>query len=119
MGRVTAEEPCGASGLIAAWVVSQSAFKETVAIHGAKLGIDVEVAQRAAGERGFRPQPKRWVIEQTFGTLMLHRRLVRDYETLPASAISRIYRAMTVNMIRRLTGTATITWRAPPTGVPT
>jgi ubiquinone/menaquinone biosynthesis C-methylase UbiE len=35
--------------------------------------------------RGFAPLPKRWVVEQTFGTLMLHRRLARDYETLPAS----------------------------------
>ncbi|MET8869652.1 hypothetical protein ABZW11_42545 [Nonomuraea sp. NPDC004580] len=38
---------------------------------------------------------------------MFHRRLVRDYEHLPASSESRVYWAMTEVMSRRLTrGTA-------------
>jgi hypothetical protein len=52
-----------------------------------------------------------WRIEQTYGTLMLHRRLARDYETRPESAESMIYWSMTDNMTRRLTGTATTFWR--------
>lgn len=57
------------------------------------------------------PQPKRWRVEQTYGTLILHRRLVRDYEHHPSSSVSRIYWAMTHVMTRRLTGANTPTWR--------
>jgi hypothetical protein len=60
------------------------------------------------------PLPKRWVAEQTFGTLMLHRRLAPDYETLPASSASMICWSMTDVMTRRLTGATTPTWRDPP-----
>jgi len=42
---------------------------------------------------------------------MLHRRLVREYESKPASSVSRTLWASTVNMVRRLTGTSTPTWR--------
>ncbi|MEV6297635.1 hypothetical protein AB0M41_46510 [Streptomyces sp. NPDC051896] len=50
--------------------------------HGAGLGMDVEVVQRPRTRR-FEPLPKRWVIWRTFGWLMQHRRLTRDYEVLP------------------------------------
>ncbi|MFE2071217.1 hypothetical protein ACFXDH_54295 [Streptomyces sp. NPDC059467] len=40
-------------------------------------------------------QPKRWRVEQTYGILVLHRRLVRDYEHRPSSAASRLYWATT------------------------
>jgi hypothetical protein len=42
---------------------------------------------------------------------MLHRRLARDYETLPASSTAMIHIAMTDLMTRRLTGENTPTWR--------
>lgn len=42
---------------------------------------------------------------------MLHRRLVRDYEGLPATSESRVYWAMTDVIARRLTGASTPTWR--------
>ncbi len=61
------------------------------------------------------PQPKRWRVEQTYGILILHRRLVRDYEHRPsssASSASRVYWAMTHVMTRRLTGANAPTWRA-------
>jgi transposase len=51
-------------------------------IHGARLSIDAEVVQRPR-TKGFEPLPKWWVIERTFGCLMQHRRLARDYEPLP------------------------------------
>ncbi|MGW1847898.1 IS5/IS1182 family transposase, partial [Streptomyces sp. NPDC001966] len=57
--------------------------------------------------------PKRWRVEQTFGILILHRRLVRDYEHRPASSASRGYWAMAHVMARRLTDTNTLTWRDP------
>lgn len=86
-------------------------LKNTVVAHGADLGIDVEVVQRNPADQGFVPQPKRWVVEQTYGILDLHRRLVRDYEHDPASSESRVYWAMTDVMTRRLTSTSTPTWR--------
>ncbi|MGW0811629.1 IS5 family transposase [Nonomuraea sp. NPDC002799] len=94
-----------------AW--TDAGFKNAVAQHGAGLGIDVEVVQRNPHTLGFAPLPKRWMAEQVYGTLMLHRRLARDYETRPASSESMIYWSMTDNMVRRLTGTATSTWRDP------
>lgn len=108
LDKVAAHNPAATK----AWV--DAGFKNAVAVHGAALGIDVEVVHRAGQARGFAPLPKRWVVEQTFGTLMLHRRLARDYETLPASSASMICWSMTDVMIRRLTGTTAPTWRDPP-----
>ncbi|MFD7827386.1 IS5 family transposase [Kitasatospora sp. NPDC059803] len=95
-----------------AWV--DAGFKNAVVEHGARLGIDVEVVQRAPGTRGFTPEPKRWVVEQTWGTLMLRRRLARDYEALPASSVAVVHWSMTDVMLHRLTRTATASWRDPP-----
>ncbi|MFG6201432.1 hypothetical protein [Nonomuraea sp. JJY05] len=87
-------------------------FKNTVVDHGAGLRIDVETVERNPADQGFVPQPKRWIVEQTYGTLMLHRRLVRDYEHLPASSESRVYWAMTDVMSRRLTRAPAPSWRS-------
>ncbi|WP_165967018.1 transposase [Actinomadura sp. 7K507] len=86
-----------------------------LADHGAALGITVTTVQPEPGTKGFVPVPKRWVAEQTFGTTMLHRRLARDYEKLPASSEAHLYWAATDRMTRRLTGTTT-RWRdtTPP-----
>lgn len=65
-------------------------FKNAVTAHGAALGIDVQIVERNPAGKGFVPQPKRWVVEQTYGILALHRRLVRDYEHRPASSESRV-----------------------------
>lgn len=86
-------------------------FKNTVVAHGAGLGIDVEVVERNPADKRFVPQPKRWVVEQTYGILMFHRRLVRDYEHLPASSESRVYWAMTDVMSRRLIRGTAPAWR--------
>ncbi|MFD7169421.1 IS5 family transposase [Streptomyces violascens] len=99
-----------------AW--ADAGFKEAVVEHGTRLGIDVEIVQREPGARGFTPQPKRWVAEQTLGTLMLHRRLARNYETRPASSVAWIHWSMTDVMLRRLTRTTTPTWRDPPRPAP-
>jgi transposase len=86
-------------------------FKNAVVARGAAVGIDVQVVERNPADRGFVPQPKRWVVEQTFGILSFHRRLVRDYEHRLSSSASRVYWAMTDVMARRLTGTSTPSWR--------
>ncbi|GGV87341.1 DDE transposase [Streptomyces griseoloalbus] len=91
--------------------LADQGFKNQVVLHGAGLGIDVEIVQRNPQDKGFVPQPKRWRVEQTYGILILHRRLVRNYEHRPSSA-SRVYWAMTHIMTRRLTGANAPTWPA-------
>ncbi|WP_374772567.1 IS5 family transposase [Streptomyces sp. NBC_01310] len=103
-----------AGGTVRKALVDQG-FKSRVASHGARLGIDVETVERNPQETGFVPQPKRWRVEQTYGILILHRRLVRDYEHRPTSSASRVYWAMTHAMTRRLTGANTPTSRDPQT----
>jgi transposase len=92
-----------------AWV--DAGYQRSVAEAGAAHGIDVEVVSKDPGHKGFRPLPKRWAVERTYGWLMLHRRLARDYETLPERSRAMIHWAMTDNMTRRLTGESTPTWR--------
>ncbi|MFB4284714.1 transposase [Nonomuraea sp. MTCD27] len=106
LDRVTATT----EGTVTKALVDQG-FKNTVVAHGSDLGIDVEIIERNPAGKGFVPQPKRWVVEQTYGILMFHRRLVRDYEYLPASSESRVYWAMTDVMSRRLTHGPTPPWR--------
>ncbi|WP_416983391.1 IS5 family transposase [Streptomyces sp. T028] len=86
-------------------------FKNAVVDHGKKVGIEVEVVERNPTTSGFVPQPIRWRVEQVNGIMMLHRRLVRDYEHRPASAESRVYWAISDRMSRMLTATSTPTWR--------
>ncbi|MFR9781001.1 IS5 family transposase [Micromonospora sp. MS34] len=92
-----------------AWV--DAGFKQDVALHGAVLGVDVEVVKRSDSRPGFVPIRKRWIVEQVNGTLMLHRRLVREYESRPESSVSRTLWASMANMVRRLTGTSAPSWR--------
>ncbi|MFI8405168.1 IS5 family transposase [Streptomyces sp. NPDC085463] len=101
-----------AGGTVEKALVDQG-FKRAVVDHGTALGVDVEIVKRNPQDRGLVPQPKRWRVEQTYGILILHRCLVRDYEHHPASSVSRVYWAMTRVMTRRLTGANTPTWRDP------
>ncbi|MBX9625598.1 MAG: IS5 family transposase [Gemmataceae bacterium] len=61
----------------------------------------VEVTSRAAGQTGFRPLPKRWVVEQTFAGLIRSRRLVRDFERLPATSAAMVKAGSIHRMARR------------------
>lgn len=88
-------------------------FKDDVMIHGAVHGIAVEQVKRSDTRPGFVPVAHRWVVERTHGTLMMHRRLTREYDSLPASSVSHTLWASTANLTRRLTGTTTPTWRTP------
>ena len=54
-----------------------------------------------AGPEGLAPLPRRWAVERTLGWFVLHRRLVRDFETLPERSATMIHWAMTGNMSRR------------------
>ncbi|MFH8371815.1 IS5 family transposase [Streptomyces sp. NPDC018031] len=107
LDQVAAAHP----GLRKVWV--DGGYRKHFVEHAATLGIDMEIAARAPGTRGFTPIPKRWTVERTYGWLMLHRRLARDYETLPARSEAMIHLAMANLMARRLTGETTISWRDP------
>jgi transposase len=99
--QVAADNPA----ITKAW--ADSAYRTKVIEGAAALGINVEIVQRDPATKGFIVLPRRWVAERTFGRLMLHRRLVRDYETLPARS-----EAMINLMTRRLTRESTPTWRS-------
>lgn len=91
------------------WV--DQGFKNRFVEHAATLGIDAEVVTRNPEARGFHVLKRRWVVERTIGWLMLHRRLARDYETLPESSEAMIHLAMIDNVSKRITGESTPTWR--------
>ena len=64
--------------------------------------LHVEVIKRSDKVQGFKVLPKRWVVERTFGWLVKHRRLVRDYERTECSAAGWIAIALNRVMLRRL-----------------
>jgi transposase len=91
------------------WV--DQGFKNRFVEHAATLGVNAEVVTRNPEARGFHVLKRRWVVERTIGWLMLHRRLARDYETLPASSEAMIHLAMIDNVSKRITDETTPTWR--------
>jgi len=93
------------------WV--DGGYNSGVVTHGATKGIDVEVVRRDPETKGFKILPRRWVVERTLGWLILHRRLARDYETLPGRSQAMIHWAMIDNMSRTLTAENTQTWHDP------
>lgn len=101
-------------GLLLALLVTAASAQDSVA--GARL-LDQVAAEhpgiRKPGTKGFTPIPKRWAVERTYGWLMLHRRLARDYEALPARPEALMYLATTDLMARRLTNENTISWHDP------
>ncbi len=46
--------------------------------------VKIEQVKRSDDQQGFVLLPKRWIVERTFGWLMKHRRLSKDYEALCA-----------------------------------
>lgn len=109
---VAGELAAGHPPVAAGWV--DGGYKKQFLEHAAGQGIAFEVVSKPEGQKGFAVLPRRWVVERTFGWLVLHRRLVRDYETLPERSASMIYWAMIDNMSRRLTGETTQTWHDGP-----
>lgn len=92
-----------------AW--ADTGHRRSVIDQGAEHDIEVDVVTKEPNQRGFIPQHKRWAVERTFGWLMHHRRLARDYETLPENSRTMIHWSMIDVMSRRLTGESTPSWR--------
>jgi len=77
----------------AGWV--DNGYKTGFLEHAAAEGISFEQVSKLEGQKGFAVLPRRWVVERTFGWLVLHRRLVRDYE-LPRRRGNSYYPAILV-----------------------
>lgn len=67
-----------------------------------KLQLTVQIVKRSDDASGFVVLPRRWCVERTFAWLFRSRRLVRDYETLPAVHEQMVLWSMTMLMTRRL-----------------
>jgi transposase len=78
-----------------------------VAIAKSAWQIVLEIVRKPTDQRGFAVLPRRWVVERTFSWLLRWRRLVRDYERLPATHEAMVKWAMVGLMLNRL---------APPPG---
>ncbi|WP_189827959.1 IS5 family transposase [Streptomyces finlayi] len=67
-----------------------------------KLRLTLQIVKRSDDMAGFVVLPRWWCVERTLGWLMRSRRLVRDFETLPASSETFIYFSLAMLMSRRL-----------------
>ena len=61
----------------------------------------LEIVSKVLGLSGFQVQPKRWIVERTFGWFSFHRRLVKDYEVIICNSESFIYWSMIRIMVRK------------------
>ncbi|MFE0421862.1 transposase [Streptomyces sp. NPDC058953] len=93
-------------------VLMDQGFKDEVTVHGVLLDIDIEVVRcnPEDQDKGFVPQPKRWILEQVNDTLVLHRRPAREYDHRPRDLRLSRPLASIANMARRL-ATPSPAWR--------
>ncbi|MET7458525.1 transposase [Streptomyces sp. NPDC005574] len=73
-----------------------------------KLQLTLQIVKRSDDMTGFVVLPRRWVVERSLGWLMRSRRLVRDFEALPASSEAFIYFSASMLMARRLARTTAV-----------
>ncbi len=64
--------------------------------------VKIEQVKRSDVQQGFVILPKRWIVERTFGWLVKHRRLSKDYEALCETSEVMVYAAMIRLMLARL-----------------
>lgn len=62
----------------------------------------LDIAQRRPDQKGFIPQPIRWVVERTFAWLGRYRRLSKDYERLTANSEGMVYLASIDRLLNHL-----------------
>jgi len=60
----------------------------------------LEIVTGRPGATTFEVQPRRWIVERTFGWFGRYRRLSKDYETYPRNSETWIYVAMIHRMAR-------------------
>jgi transposase len=98
-----AEAKCASDRLVHVW--ADAAYRGFVPFAGPLLGITVAIVSALIGAVGFHVQPRRWVVERTFGWLTRWRRLNRNYEHTAESAGAVVWVAMIGIMTRRLAKT--------------
>jgi len=62
----------------------------------------LEIVRPAPDQRGFQVQPKRWIVERTFGWLNWDRRLSEDYEKTVQSSEAMIKISAIRLMLKRI-----------------
>ena len=68
----------------------------------ATIGCTLEIVSKLANQVGFVVQPKRWIVERSFGWFGRHRRLSKDYEYHERCSESMLYLASINRMTRNL-----------------
>ncbi|MBL8601143.1 MAG: IS5 family transposase, partial [Myxococcales bacterium] len=76
---------------------------EVVSRTSEQVGIQVQIAQRAVGERGFHVVPKRWVVERSIAWLNNWRQLSKEFDRTTASSQTWITIGFVDLMLGRLT----------------
>lgn len=69
---------------------------------GSAIAITVEIVEHGEGQTGFAVQPRRWVIERTFGWIGRCLWLDRDPEATASSALAFFVLAAAMILVRRL-----------------
>lgn len=64
--------------------------------------VAVEIVRPEAGQKGFAVQPRRWVVERSFAWAGRCRRLARDHEATPSSALAFFVLSCAMILVRRL-----------------
>lgn len=95
-----AEAACSSRRLVQLW--ADSAYQGFISFALVLLDLMVTIVRRRKGTRGFKVQPRRWVVERTFGWLTRWRRLNRNYEHTLESSRAIVQVAMIGIMARRL-----------------
>lgn len=62
----------------------------------------LDIVRPKPGQKGFEVQPKRWIVERTFGWMQWWRRLSKDYEKTVVSSEGMIKIAMIRLMLKRI-----------------
>jgi putative transposase len=84
-------------------VWADQGYRETMIEWFARvLQVVVEIVQRRPEQRGFVVQPKRWIVERTFGWFNHYRVLSKDYEVYAQTSAHWVYLASIDVMARRL-----------------
>lgn len=84
-------------------IVSHRPFKASYSYFWNTKGL--EVVAQVLGVSAFVVQPKRWIVERTFGWFAFHRRLNKDYEVKVAHSELFIYWTMIKIMSKQIRGT--------------
>jgi transposase len=94
---------CASRRLVKIW--ADSAYQGFIEFALLLLDLVVSIVRRRKGAKGFKVQPRRWVVERTFGWLTRWRRLNRNYEHTLSSSRAVVQVALIGIMARRLAKT--------------